>query len=172
MREAGLDPDGWLAEPVFNAALASVVARLLAAADELYARAESGIGDLPRGCRPAIQAARLVYAEIGREVERASFDSVSRRAVVSTQRKALLMARALAAAARAPRANGAPIAPLPAIRFLVDAARPGAVAHERHAPTKRSFHERTIRIIELMEEATHRQRAWPALQRERTGELG
>jgi hypothetical protein len=43
---------------------------------------------------------------------------------------------------------------------------------ERDAPSRLSFHQRTIRIIELMEEAMHRQRAWPALQRERTGELG
>ena len=71
MHEAGIDPDGWLRAPAFDDALASVVARVLAAADDLYLRAADGLAELPRGCRPAIQAARLVYAEIGREVERA-----------------------------------------------------------------------------------------------------
>ena len=40
-----------------------MVERLLAAADALYLRAENGIAALPRDCRPAIQAARLVYAK-------------------------------------------------------------------------------------------------------------
>jgi phytoene synthase len=158
LREAGLDPDAWLAAPVFNEALASVIARLLAAADELYARAEHGIAALPRGCRPAIQAARLVYAEIGRELARSRFDSVSRRSVVSARRKAFLMARAVAALVRAP-ARPRPLLPLPAIRFLVDAAQPGAEElAEAVRGERRSFRERTIRIIELMEEVAHRQR--------------
>ena len=46
--------------------------RLLAAADVLYARSEAGIGGLPLACRPAIRAARLIYAEIGAEIGRAS----------------------------------------------------------------------------------------------------
>jgi phytoene synthase len=54
MREAGLDPDAWLAAPQFNEALGRVVARLLAAADTLYRRAEHGIAALPRTCRPAM----------------------------------------------------------------------------------------------------------------------
>lgn len=130
MREAGLDPDAWLCNPAFSPALASVVSRLLAEADRLYERAALGIAALPRDCRPAIQAARLVYAEIGREVERAGCDSMSARAVVSPQRKLGLMARAFGAAAVTPvrlhpDEADAPAA-LPAIEFLVDV---GAVAH-------------------------------------------
>ena len=124
MREAGLDPDAWLRAPTFSDALGSVVARLLKAADELYQRAELGIKALPRDCRPAIQAARLVYAEIGREVERAGCDSVSQRAVVSKNRKLALMARACTTALVLPgSARTAAAAPpaLPAIQFLVDA---------------------------------------------------
>jgi 15-cis-phytoene synthase len=131
LREAGLDADAWLLAPSFSPALASVVARLLKAADALYRRAELGIADLPRDCRAAIQAARLVYAEIGREVERAGCDSVSQRAVVSTQRKLALVARAAMAALVLPRAvqpSDANLQPLPAIRFLVDVA--AAPAHE------------------------------------------
>ncbi len=159
LREAGLDPDAWLAQPRFDDRLATVIARLLDAADELYDRAAHGIAELPRDCRPAIQAARLVYAEIGREVARARFDSVSRRAVVSARRKALLMGRSLVAAARS-GTHRPPVAPLPAIRFLVDAARSAPLqASSARASPKLSFHQRTIRIIELMEDVAHRQRA-------------
>ncbi|MBY0395320.1 MAG: phytoene/squalene synthase family protein [Thermoleophilia bacterium] len=43
MREAGLDPDAWLAAPVFCPAIAEVTARLLAMAQALYERADAGI---------------------------------------------------------------------------------------------------------------------------------
>ena len=125
MREAGLDPDAWLRAPGFSPALGSVVARLLRHADELYHRAELGLADLPRDCRAAIQAARLVYAEIGREVERAGCDSVSQRAVVSTHRKLAMVARASLAALKLPHRmllDDGELLPLPAIQFLVDAA--------------------------------------------------
>ena len=124
MREAGLDPDAWLRNPVFTPALGSVVQKLLRHADELYHRAELGLAELPRDCRAAIQSARLVYAEIGREVERAGCDSVTRRAVVSSRRKLALVARASLAAVRLPRRarlDDGELLPLPAIAFLVDA---------------------------------------------------
>jgi phytoene synthase len=87
LREEGVDPDAWLLKPSFTPAIARVVNRLLKNADELYARSQIGIGQLPRDCRAAIFAARLVYAQIGREIERHHLDSVSRRAVVSSMRK-------------------------------------------------------------------------------------
>ena len=156
MREVGLDPDAWLRNPEFNPQLAAVVSRLLRAADELYQRAEHGIAELPRDCRPAIHAARLVYAEIGREVERADLDSVSRRAVVSGRRKLVLMARALGAAAVAPARAAGDLPPLPAIRFLVEA---GAVEAGRKARLPRgSLYRQTVWVLELFEELQHRQR--------------
>lgn len=94
MREAGLDPDTWLAAPHFNAALARVVTRLLEAADGLYARAAAGVACLPLACRPGINAARLMYAAVGHEVARAGCDSVSRRAVVPGYRKGVLLLQA------------------------------------------------------------------------------
>ncbi len=97
LREAGIDPEAFLANPVFTPALGGLVARLLAEAERLYARADSGIGQLPAGCRAGIRAARLIYAGIGHEVVRAGCDSVSRRAVVSKGRKFVLLARALLA---------------------------------------------------------------------------
>lgn len=120
LREEGVDPDQWLAAPEFNPAIGRVVARLLHIADELYTRAEEGVAELPRDCRSAIQAARLVYAEIGREVERAGLNSIDRRAVVSGQRKFWLVAKASTAAIAPPRRPRA-LPPLPEVSFVIDA---------------------------------------------------
>lgn len=120
MRDAGIDPDGWLADPAFSPGLGDVVRRLLAAADEFYRHADSGIACLPPACRPGIQAARHLYAEIGREVERAGGDSVSRRAVVPARRKALLLARASAAALTGAAEKAVPRS-VGEARFLVEA---------------------------------------------------
>jgi phytoene synthase len=100
MREAGLDADAWLANPTFDARLGTVIERVLAAAEVLYARSESGLSRLPAACRPGMFAARLLYAEIGHEVARRRFDSVSQRAVVSWRRKARILADAVRAAQR------------------------------------------------------------------------
>jgi 15-cis-phytoene synthase len=155
LQEAGVEPEAWLRRPVFNTAIASVVSRLLAEADALYRRAEHGVAELPRDCRPAIQAARLVYADIGREVARAGHDSVTRRAVVSGERKLALMARAMSAALLVPAAVDPKLAPLPAVQFLVDAA---AVA-PRPALASGSFYDRTLWVIDLFERVAERDRA-------------
>lgn len=147
MRQAGLDPDAWLAAPVFDARLARVVQRLLQEADRLYARAECGVPTLPRRCRPAIQAARLVYADIGRALEAGGLDSVQQRAVVGTRRKLALMARACMAMFVAPgrREDRHEIdEPLPAVQFLVEAARSDELP-------SRTFYQRTLRVISLFE---------------------
>src|SRR4051794_1657885 len=99
MREAGLDPEAWLAAPAFDVRLAGVVRRLLGEAEALYHRAGGGIARVPLACRRGIGAARWIYAEIGHEVARQGFDSVSRRAVVSGRRKAVLLARSFGAIA-------------------------------------------------------------------------
>ncbi|MCG6896739.1 MAG: phytoene/squalene synthase family protein, partial [Thiocapsa sp.] len=119
MREAGIDPEAWLASPVFNEDLAGVIERLLRAADGLYVRSDVGIAGLPFGCRAGINAARYLYAEIGRQVERQGLDSVSRRAVVPGSRKVQLLAPILGTAVLSPRYVSAP--PLEETRFLVDA---------------------------------------------------
>ena len=120
LAEEGIDAAAWLGAPSFDARLARVVARVLAEAEIYYERAGWGIQALPAACRPAINAARLLYAEIGREVERQGLDSVSRRAVVSTLRKLSRMA----AAFRLERSDGAPCASVtaPEAQYLVDAA--------------------------------------------------
>ena len=151
MRDAGLEPDVWLANPVFDHRIALVIDRLIKAADELYQRSEHGIGQLPRDCRPAIRAARLVYAEIGRELEKAGLDSINRRAVVSGKRKLALLARASAAVLIAPADPNVHLAPLPANLFLVEAAvQHGATATAAKPakptaasqPPRRTFEER------------------------------
>jgi len=119
LEEAGIDPAAWMARPRLDAALDRVVARLLATADRLYRRAEPGIAGLPAASRPAIMAARLIYAEIGREIERQGLDSLTRRAVVAPGRKLGLLLRA---AATAPTRQPLPATqPLAATRFLIDA---------------------------------------------------
>jgi phytoene synthase len=146
LREAGIDPEAWLAAPAFSPALGAVIQRLLAAADALYERAGAGIARLPLDCRPGIQAARLVYAEIGREVERARLDSVSRRAVVPARRKARLLARAFAVAVLP--APPAPAVTLEATRFLVEAA---ALPHAQARIAWWNLYERLVWVLALFE---------------------
>lgn len=120
LAEAGIDADEWLADPHFEPDLGRVVARLVEEAQRLYDRAAVGVTELPVECRPAIHAARLMYAEIGRKVARAGGDSVSSRAVVSARRKLLLLLQAITASVATPRAADASEA-LPEARFLIDA---------------------------------------------------
>jgi len=124
MRQAGIDPDRWLAQPVHGPRLAGVIRRLLVAAKHLYARADPGIARLPLACRPGIAAARLVYAAIGDEIERAGADAVGRRAVVSTRRKLQLAVQACVLPLPGRGMVDAPA--LPETRFLVEAV---AAAH-------------------------------------------
>jgi phytoene synthase len=122
LAEAGVDVDGFLARPTFTPELGAVIERTLREADRLYARSDAGVAMLPRDCRVAIRAARLLYSDIGGELRRRGGDSVSSRAVVPGARKAALLARAYGAwfsATRAPRADDPPA--LPAVRFLVEA---------------------------------------------------
>jgi phytoene synthase len=100
LHAAGVDPESWLARPLFSRQLASVIERLLREAETLYARSETGLARLPAACRPGMYAARLLYAEIGKEVARRGFDSVTQRAVVPWRRKARILADALVVAAQ------------------------------------------------------------------------
>jgi phytoene synthase len=119
MREAGVDPDLWLERPRADDGTRSVIARLLRSADGLYARADVGVASLPSDCRVAVRAAKLAYADIGRYVTRARFDSVTRRAFVPRARKIWLILRSLGARLERQRSLDAP--PLGSTRFLVAA---------------------------------------------------
>jgi phytoene synthase len=136
LREEGIDPAAFLASPVYSPGIGRCVQRLLAVADTLYRRADSGIKNLPLSCRPGIGAARLMYAEIGHEVGRRGCNSIDRRAVVSGRRKLALLAESTMRALIPGRVQT--MAPLAETSFLVDAvahafpslgtARPGEVA--------------------------------------------
>lgn len=119
LAEAGIRAEEWLADPQFEPDLGRIVSRLVDEAQRLYDRAAVGVGELPVECRPAIHAARLMYAEIGRKVARAGGDSVSSRAVVSARRKLLLLLQAITASVTAPRGADLPV--LPEAQFLIDA---------------------------------------------------
>jgi len=138
LAEERVDAEAWLREPSFIPGIARCTARLLASADELYARAEHGLAALPLDCRPAIQAARMVYAEIGRQLEREGLDSVRQRAVVPRRRKLALIGLAVVAAYRGPAQALQSARALGEVQFLVDAA---AAAPPRR-PALRSFDER------------------------------
>ena len=160
LREAGIDPDAWLAKPVFTREIADVVQRLLDAADALYGRATLGIRNLPRACRPGIYAARALYAEIGRELERGGLDSISRRAVVSTNRKLKVLARTLVSfnPEWAPARKLTPVAQLDETRFLIEAVA-AAPLRERPPQVKvKPIEDRVVWVIDLFARLEQRDR--------------
>ena len=148
-----------MAGPAYDAGIGSVVRRLLRAAEMVYARAEAGIAFLPSACRPAIAAARVLYAEIGSEVERNGFDSVSQRAVVSASKK-LSRVASVGAIALAPAVE-LTMPPLPEAKFLVDAViaqppvRVGSL--ESGSVPWWKFGARAIRVIELFDRLERRE---------------
>ena len=143
LAEAGIEPQALLATPRHSQALKPIIQRLLGEADRLYTASLSGIALLPRACRPSIHAARLLYAEIGREVERNGCDSISKRAVVKTSRKLTLLTHAIAACCSpAPRTG---LAALPQAQFVVDAV---AKAGEPKSPP-RTLDERAQWLTDL-----------------------
>lgn len=115
----GVNVDDWLREPCFNAGIATTVKTVLESAEELYSRAEWGISQLPVRVRPAMFAARSIYAEIGREIENNGYDSVSQRAIVSGRRKAQLLMAAMRSTVEGRERDHAPT--LEETSFLVDA---------------------------------------------------
>lgn len=156
MEEAGVDPEEFLAQPRFSPALGEVVERLLSAADSLYQRAESGIASLPAGCRPGIYAARLLYAEIGREVARNGYDSVSRRAVVPSARKLALLSQALVVT---PFPGGDyRKEPLEENRFLVEAVASTPAVAKPLMPRRRGLGDKMLWVLDLFETLEQRER--------------
>jgi phytoene synthase len=160
LREAGIDADAFLAQPTFTPALGTVIARLLAAADVLYDRAAVGIDALPARVRAAMHAARLLYAEIGRAVERQGLDSVSSRAYVPWTGKARVIAHAIRASRRRHAPDPSPA--LPAAQFLVTAAAGSGAGRER--PTRapypwQRFEERVEWTLALFERLELEERA-------------
>jgi 15-cis-phytoene synthase len=152
--ETGLDPERFLADPRPGPAVAEITRRLLVEADRLYARAEAGISALPLRTRPAIFAARLLYAEIGAVIRAGGLDPVSSRAITGTGRKAVLAAAALVRAAAAslmPQSAVLHAPPLPETAFLVSAAAQPARASARADHLTAIFAELRARDTARME---------------------
>jgi len=126
LTEAGIDPEAFLAAPAPDPAVRMMTARLLREADRLYARSEAGIAALPLSCRPAIFAARYIYAGIGGRVARNGHDSVGPRARTGGAEKLGWLALASLRAGGTlvmPRSALIYARPLPETAFLVEAAR-------------------------------------------------
>jgi phytoene synthase len=162
LREVGLDPDAWLAAPRFGPQIAAVVARLLDLSEALYRRADTGVANLDPAFRPAILAARHLYAEIGAQLRRRGLDSVSRRTTVSTPRRLWLLLREACRALAARRASPAG-APLAQTRFLVEAlaaapARPEPLAGARRGQDDAAW---LLDLFASLESRPRLQRATP-----------
>jgi phytoene synthase len=155
LRDAAIDPEAWLADPRYDIRIGKVVGRVLAVADTFYCRSIAGVGALPSSCRPGIHAARLIYAEIGRELERGGLDSISRRAVVSGSRKLRLLADAFV---RSFGAHGAITDHVePAVRFLVDAVVSSRPAPVLSMPRRKSAVEQAVWVLDLFERLERRE---------------
>jgi phytoene synthase len=155
LRHAGLDRDAWLAAPVFDERIALVTSWVLALADELYDRARPGIAGLPVACRPAIEAARQIYREIGRDISAHGFDSISRRAIVPHRRKLELVAVALGRSAVSTARSSHPA--LDETQFLVDAVGPLRWAGRPNSE-RASFDQRVGWVIDLFGDLDARDR--------------
>ncbi len=165
MRAEGLDPEGWLAAPTFDARMARIVERLLVHAAALYERSRDGVAALPSDCRPAIHAARLVYSEIGRTIAANGHDSVSRRAYVTGRRKLGLLAEALIASRSG--SSGRAHALLPEVRFLVEAVVRRPVDIGALHVSAQFASSRTVRVLDIFKklEETQTSRRGGARQR-------
>jgi phytoene synthase len=117
----------------------------------LYSRAEDGISDLPWDCRPAIQAARLIYAEIGRQVEKLNLDSISTRAYVPSKRKVVLLAEAFTAISKI-FSRQHQVDPDKAIQYLVDAVI--EIPHDKRF--EGTTHDHLLWFVDLMERQERR----------------
>jgi phytoene synthase len=164
LHAAHIDPEAWLARPVFSSDLALVIERVLAAADVLYSRSDAGLAGLPAACRPGMYAARLLYSEIGREVARRNFDSVNQRAIVSWQRKARVLADAALAATSSSAAPALEISQ--EARFLFDQVldrHADAPAMLAESPRERNrwprVEDRVVWLVDLFERLERRDRA-------------
>jgi phytoene synthase len=150
--EEGIEPHDWLQKPLFDRRLKLVIQRVLHEADLLYARGTTGIADLPRDCRAAVFAARLIYAEIGNQLRRDGYNSVDSRAVVGSPRKLALLGQAQLQAGWL-KSDVAPMAPLAAIAYLVNNCQhaSGLSGHLPDGFPNRTVSERIEWMLDLFE---------------------
>lgn len=98
LRARDVDPAAFLAKPLDYAEhprIAEALEGLLNVAGFYYRRADAGLEMLPEDCRPAIRAASLIYADIGRVIlVKQDCDFTRGRAHTSKARKLWLLLRA------------------------------------------------------------------------------
>lgn len=80
-------PQAAVADPRHRPAVFQVVARLLEVADQFYAASGPGIVQLPLRCGWAVETARIVYCQIGREVMKRGPKAWDKRVSTSRGRK-------------------------------------------------------------------------------------
>ena len=156
--DAGLDPDSLIANPQMSPALASVVERLLGHADALYEQSLMGIADLPLGCRPAINAARRIYAAIGSEISENGYDTINHRAFVSTRRKIVIAIGATFEAFLSRAGRSA--TEMNETQFLVSAVVDHKIRANKPLDAAESPIEWVLTMIELLEQRD-RERQYP-----------
>jgi 15-cis-phytoene synthase len=130
----GVDPEGFLANPVASPAIRTATRRLLAKATRLYHRAEAGVPVLPAACRPGILAAGAIYGGIGTAVAQNGHDAVTVRARTSKAQKLGWLIQATLKAGTTlvmPRPATLHAPPEPEVAFLVQAAARAAPARGR-----------------------------------------
>lgn len=148
--EAGLSPDGFLANPKPTKAIRQMTRRLVMQANRLYMRSEAGIGALPISSRTGIYAARFIYGGIGGQVQRSGYDSISSRAHTSkAQKLGWVSVSAMKAAITVVMPKSAVLYArcLPETEFLVSAAG--------HGNTHRS---RSDMVFEALSQVAQRER--------------
>lgn len=148
LEEAGIDAARWTGSPSYSLEIRTIVARLLGEAETLYTRSQSGITALPSSCRLGINAARMLYREIGQEILR-GVDPVTTRAVTSKQRKLRLLAHI--AAARGKDSAGLFDPGIAQADFLIAAiAKAPAAAIQPPIPAWWDVKARSVRMVELL----------------------
>ena len=123
--EAGIDPEGFLANPRASKPVRAMAKRLVMEANRLYFRSEAGIAALPRSSRPGIYAARFIYAGIGQKLGTMQYDSFSERARTSKAQKIGWLGQSMLRSGISmvmPKSAVIYARPLPEVAFLVDAA--------------------------------------------------
>ena len=159
--DAGLTPEELIANPQMSSALAIVVRRLLSHADSLYEQSLLGIADLPIRSRPAINAARRIYAAIGDQIADNGYDVINLRAYVRTSRKVGLAAAATLEAYLTP--SGRATKEMDETRFLVSAVEDHKVQSKTPLDDAESPMEWILTMVELLDER-EKQNRYPIKQ--------
>ena len=148
----GLEREQFLQKPEASPEVRAITKDLLAQASRLYHRSEVGIASLPHKVRPAMFAARHIYAAIGDSIRHNHFDSIAHRARTSKATKLGWLGVSVGktvASAVLPLPATIYAMPLPQAEFLVRA----AAVDTYRAP---GWSDRFLSIMEQLHKHDHR----------------